>query len=61
MPPEYDQPYDIRAFIPPLRRCHHCGESQDNDPTIQLRKCGGCSKILYCSKTCQKEAWPTHK
>ena len=60
MPPEYDQPYDIRAFIPPLRRCHHCGESQDNDPTIQLRKCGGCSKILYCSKTCQKEAWPTH-
>ncbi|KAM5542696.1 hypothetical protein V8D89_003657, partial [Ganoderma adspersum] len=27
----------------------------------KLKKCGGCSVVLYCSKECQIRAWPTHK
>ncbi|KAI1782822.1 hypothetical protein LXA43DRAFT_904786 [Ganoderma leucocontextum] len=27
----------------------------------RLKKCGGCSVVLYCSKACQVQAWPTHK
>ncbi|KAI1783177.1 hypothetical protein LXA43DRAFT_1102891 [Ganoderma leucocontextum] len=27
----------------------------------KLKKCGGCSVVLYCSTKCQTEAWPTHK
>ena len=23
--------------------------------------CGGCKKATYCSATCMKLAWPTHK
>ena len=27
----------------------------------KLKKCGGCSEVMYCSKNCQTAAWPTHK
>ena len=26
-----------------------------------LKKCGQCFKVQYCSETCQKKAWKTHK
>ena len=41
--------------------CHHCGIEETDDRRMQ--KCTGCnsSKILYCSRECQKLAWPSHK
>ncbi|RPA82228.1 hypothetical protein BJ508DRAFT_325761 [Ascobolus immersus RN42] len=27
----------------------------------KLKKCSRCSTVAYCSRTCQKLAWPTHK
>ncbi|KAI1784299.1 hypothetical protein LXA43DRAFT_1186496 [Ganoderma leucocontextum] len=57
----YRQYPDLPLSFPPLRRCNRCGRSQDKDSTIQLRKCGGCSRALYCNKMCQKAAWPNHK
>ncbi|RDX52841.1 hypothetical protein OH76DRAFT_129706 [Lentinus brumalis] len=42
-----------------LRRCQECGQAQDAEHRLQ--RCAGCFHILYCSKTCQKKAWKTHK
>ncbi|RPD64069.1 hypothetical protein L226DRAFT_371797 [Lentinus tigrinus ALCF2SS1-7] len=35
--------------------CHEC--SSPSGEGTQLRKCGGCSIAIYCSKECQREAW----
>ncbi|KAM5542681.1 hypothetical protein V8D89_003642 [Ganoderma adspersum] len=55
----YSQFPDLPVSFIALRRCHHCGKSSDT--TIQLKKCARCSRVLYCSKTCQKAEWPRHK
>lgn len=42
--------------------CGHCKKSESQLPTnTKLKRCVGCSIALYCSKDCQKAAWPTHK
>ncbi|CAI5965613.1 unnamed protein product [Closterium sp. NIES-64] len=28
---------------------------------VKLRNCGGCGKVTYCSRECQKTHWPSHK
>ncbi|KAJ7228070.1 hypothetical protein C8J57DRAFT_1534642 [Mycena rebaudengoi] len=28
---------------------------------VELRKCGRCQSVRYCSQECQKKHWPTHK
>ncbi|KAM5542720.1 hypothetical protein V8D89_003681 [Ganoderma adspersum] len=39
-----------------------CGCCQRTDVSKQqLKKCGGCGAVRYCSKACQKQAWPFHK
>ncbi|KAI0688311.1 hypothetical protein C8T65DRAFT_619472 [Cerioporus squamosus] len=38
--------------------CDHC---KREGTTETLKRCGGCSTMLYCSRECQKAAWPTHK
>lgn len=51
---------DVTAFSEPtnrLDRCANCGEP--GQPT--LLTCSACKKIKYCSKTCQKSHWKTHK
>ncbi|KAK7031974.1 hypothetical protein R3P38DRAFT_3265884 [Favolaschia claudopus] len=30
-------------------------------PKKELQRCGGCLNVFYCSKQCQKEAWPNHR
>ena len=37
-------------------RCDHCFQ-----PHEQLKRCGGCRMLAYCSVPCQKKNWKTHK
>ena len=37
--------------------CSHCKDFFD----VAAFKCGGCLVTRYCSKDCQKKAWPAHK
>ncbi|KAK7031971.1 MYND-type domain-containing protein, partial [Favolaschia claudopus] len=37
---------------------HPCGKMA---PKKELQRCGGCLNVFYCSKQCQKEAWPNHR
>ncbi|EIW60890.1 uncharacterized protein TRAVEDRAFT_64202 [Trametes versicolor FP-101664 SS1] len=42
-----------------LRKCEKCNKGQQEG--LKLRKCAGCSSVMYCSKECQKESWAKHK
>jgi len=37
--------------------CDHCGAASAQ----ALSVCGGCREVSYCSRECQKAAWPAHK
>lgn len=37
-------------------KCRSCGETGEG-----FKHCGRCKKVAYCSITCQKKAWKTHK
>lgn len=39
-----------------IRTCHGCG-----DQTIGIKSCGGCKKVYYCDRACQKRDWKNHK
>ena len=50
------------AEQPPARphltkACATCGRGRDAAAGIQLRLCGGCEALCYCSKACQAAAW----
>ncbi|RDX52808.1 hypothetical protein OH76DRAFT_127086 [Lentinus brumalis] len=38
-----------------------CDQCKRQGSTETLKRCGGCSTMLYCSKECQKAAWTSHK
>ncbi|EKD16944.1 uncharacterized protein L3040_006230 [Drepanopeziza brunnea f. sp. 'multigermtubi'] len=40
-------------------KCTTCNKGADS--STKLKKCGGCESALYCSTSCQKEDWRTHK
>ena len=37
-----------------------CNKAQ-KDSSRQFKLCGGCKLTYYCSRSCQKRAWPQHK
>ncbi|RDX52778.1 hypothetical protein OH76DRAFT_1416471 [Lentinus brumalis] len=39
--------------------CEQC--SRHDLDKRECKRCGGCSTVLYCSKDCQRAAWPSHK
>ncbi|KAI0747598.1 hypothetical protein C8Q80DRAFT_685654 [Daedaleopsis nitida] len=39
-----------------LRVCDSCGCEKS-----PLKRCSGCSAVVYCSKECQRKAWSAHK
>ncbi|KAI9056918.1 hypothetical protein FKP32DRAFT_1598797 [Trametes sanguinea] len=43
-----------------LFQCGNCGD-RGLDPAKKLKRCNACQTIMYCSKECQKAAWPIHK
>ncbi|RPD64075.1 hypothetical protein L226DRAFT_559412 [Lentinus tigrinus ALCF2SS1-7] len=51
---------DYRTILGDSTQCDACG-AQGYKAYNKLRKCGGCSLAVYCSKECQRKAWPTHK
>ncbi|OCH84049.1 hypothetical protein OBBRIDRAFT_453754 [Obba rivulosa] len=43
-----------------MTQCQQCFKSPVQ-PGVSLFRCSGCSVELYCSRACQKKAWPDHK
>ena len=41
-------------------RCCVCGRSQQ-ELGGNLKTCGGCHKVLYCGRSCQKKDWQRHR
>ncbi|KIY69846.1 hypothetical protein CYLTODRAFT_392936 [Cylindrobasidium torrendii FP15055 ss-10] len=42
------------------RQCDQCGNVEEADGP-QFQTCGGCLMAQYCSSTCQRLQWPSHK
>jgi len=42
-----------------LTTCRICGKAPT--ATEQLKRCGNCKLLLYCTKECQAKDWNTHK
>lgn len=43
-------------------QCAHCGKRERHLPAdTKLKRCMGCSVVRYCSRECQKAAWPEHR
>ncbi|KZT65995.1 hypothetical protein DAEQUDRAFT_730758 [Daedalea quercina L-15889] len=40
-------------------QCQHCFKSRLDG--VRMSRCGACRVDMYCSKECQKAAWPVHK
>ena len=42
-----------------LLHCDHCGKAEK--AFHEFKTCQRCNKVAYCGKTCQKQAWKSHK
>ena len=47
---------DQKHNVPDAPQCEVCEDSHEN-----LKKCGRCNVVRYCSSECQEEDWPEHK
>jgi hypothetical protein len=47
--------------LPPRSQCIKCGHHDDRSGSHELRWCGGCFAVRYCSKQCQKDDRKDHK
>ncbi|KAI0665606.1 hypothetical protein C8Q78DRAFT_552267 [Trametes maxima] len=58
--PTYGTQAGLTSILPALdQRCYQCGKAGAEDR--KLRRCAKCNVALYCSRECQKNAWPKHK
>ena len=44
-----------------MAACGHCGRTAAEAGAPKLMACSGCRVARYCSRGCQKAAWPKHK
>lgn len=44
-----------------LPQCALCGKRESELQGSKLKRCTGCTVTFYCSRDCQKTAWPRHK
>jgi len=52
---------DTAAPLPIVnRKCDKCGKSEE-EKSGNLKACGNCMKVVYCSIECQKAHWKEHK
>jgi hypothetical protein len=59
---EEDVPGFARLDSRELRMCELCTTTdQELEGNGLLKKCGECKTALYCSQSCQKKHWKTHK
>ncbi|KAJ6485796.1 hypothetical protein C8R45DRAFT_1098555 [Mycena sanguinolenta] len=55
-----DAPEHVDKIDP--TRCETCLKSEMELPCeVTLKQCKDCGLAMYCSKECQRKAWPTHK
>jgi len=59
-PPAKSAPPPAGPFVLDLH-CGHCGKELFNTPGSTDKRCGGCIRVGYCGKECQKAHWPAHK
>ncbi|KAJ6480469.1 hypothetical protein C8R47DRAFT_1135927 [Mycena vitilis] len=55
---------DIRTSRSVMRTaCTNCFRNNGNDdePELELLRCGKCKSVWYCSKECQRKHWSKHK
>ena len=51
-----------KVVPPPCAVCHKQEADLDADgSTVRLHFCSGCYSAVYCSETCQRLDWQTHK
>ncbi|KAL1947352.1 hypothetical protein VTO73DRAFT_14313 [Trametes versicolor] len=55
--------HTIDTLPPPcLTRCAHCNKRERQLPAgAKLKRCKGCTGAMYCSRACQRAAWPRHR
>ncbi|KAJ7914332.1 hypothetical protein B0H13DRAFT_1611638, partial [Mycena leptocephala] len=41
--------------------CTKCFKNDGEEPGLELRRCGRCKSVWYCSKECQTTHWSEHK
>lgn len=43
------------------KQCSECGMNAQECARGKLLRCARCSSVYYCSRACQRKAWPRHK
>lgn len=52
----------VRKFNPlSVQQKKHVCERQECNNETNLKRCGSCKSVVYCSKTCQQKDWKSHK
>jgi hypothetical protein len=46
-----------RLKDPKRSACAQCGKEDNRSGSVEMRWCGGCYALRYCSKECQRKAW----